>query len=111
MLALATIPNRRISARRACRLSVRYRVKNDWHPATAMDLSLRGARLRVGEDLERGTRLLVRFELPLRDGAEVPAVDVPASVIWSRAEGLSHQSGLLFEDTPEGLGKVMNALA
>ena len=108
---MTTTPNRRITARRACRLSVRYRVKDDWHPATAMDLSQRGARLRVGEDLARGARLVVRFELPLRDGAEVPAVDVAASVIWSRAEGLSHQAGLLFDETPAGLDKVMGALA
>lgn len=103
-------PNRRVTARRACRLTVRYRVAADWHPATAMDLSTKGCRLRVGESLARGGRLSVLFEVPLRDGASVPAVEVPADVIWSRAEGLSHQVGLIFEGRPEGLEDVLAAL-
>jgi len=106
-----TTPNRRVTARRACRLGVRYRLKNDWHPATAMDLSLRGTRLRVGEDLDRGSVVRVLFELPLRDGAALPSVEVGAAVIWSRVEGLSHQVGLLFEDDPKALEEVMRALA
>jgi hypothetical protein len=35
---------------------------------------------------------------------------VPASVIWSRAEGLSHQVGLLFEDSPADLQEILIAL-
>lgn len=104
-------PNRRVTARRACRLNVRYRSGNDWHPATAMDLSTKGARLRVGESLARGARVAVALEVPIRDGAAVPSVEVHASVIWSRAEGLSHQVGLLFEESPEGLQEIMIALS
>lgn len=107
----ANTTNRRVTARRACRLTVRYRVAGDWHPATAMDLSAKGCRLRVGESLVRGGRLSVLFEVPLRDGASIPAVEVPAGVIWSRAEGISHQVGLVFEASPEGLNEVLAALA
>jgi hypothetical protein len=107
----STAPNRRVTARRACRLNVRYRVSADWHPATAMDLSTLGCRLRVGESLARGARLRVLFEVPLRDGAAVPAVEVSANVIWSRAEGLSYQVGLAFEESPAGLDEVLAALA
>jgi hypothetical protein len=108
---LSTVtPNRRVTARRACRLSVRYKSGKDWHPATAMDLSAKGARLRVGESLARGARIAVALEVPIRDGVAVPSVEVPASVIWSRAEGLSHQVGLLFEDSPADLQEILIAL-
>ena len=43
--------NRRITARKACLLTVRYQANGDWRPATAMDLSPYGCRLRVGEDV------------------------------------------------------------
>lgn len=111
LFVTTTAPNRRVTARRACRLTVRYRVADDWHPATAMDLSTRGCRLRVGESLARGRRLSVLFEVPLRNGASLPAVEVPADVIWSRAEGLSHQVGLVFAESRSALDEVLAALA
>ena len=104
-------PNRRVTARRACRLNVRYRMKGDWHPATAMDLSARGCRLRIGESLERGRPVQVVFEVPLHDGSSAPAVEVTADVVWSRAEGLSHQVGLAFAESPTALHEVLAALA
>ncbi len=108
---IASAPNRRVTARRACRLSVRYGATHDWHPATAMDLSNHGCRLRVGEALPRGRRLLVLFEVPLRDGAKMPSVEVRADVIWSREEGISHQVGLAFDDSPPAIAEVLAALA
>ena len=45
--------NRRLLARHACTLTVQYRSELGWHPATAMDLSRNGCRLRVGEHLRR----------------------------------------------------------
>jgi PilZ domain len=107
----ATSTNRRVSARRACRLTVRYRSEDNWHPATAMDLSARGCRLRVGESLPHGAVLRVAFEVPLQDGARLPSVEVPASSIWCRTEGLSHQVGLLFAESPPALREVLAALA
>jgi hypothetical protein len=99
-----------VTARRACRLTVRYSAAGDWHPATAMDLSTLGCRLRVGESLDRGRRLLVAFEVPLRDGARMPSVEVRADVIWSRVEGLSHQVGLVFDESPLALQELLAAL-
>src|SRR5262249_45957459 len=91
--------DRRSSARRACRLGARYRVGAGWHPATLVDLSSRGCRLRIGEDLARGAS--VRVELSPR-GAAAP-VELTGSVIWCRLEGLSHQAGVHFEDAPDDL--------
>ena len=102
--------NRRITARKACRLTVRYKAKSEWHPATAMDLSPNGCRLRVGEDLLRGTRLSVLFEAPLRDGARALSVEVPGAVIWSRLEGLSYQAGVHFDVAPAELQEILFAL-
>jgi PilZ domain len=107
----ASASNRRVTARRACRLTVRYSAAHDWHPATVMDLSDRGCRLRVGESLARGGRLRVQFEVPLRDGASMPSVELRADVIWSRVEGISHQIGLVFEESPAALQEVLAALA
>jgi hypothetical protein len=101
-------PNRRLTARKACHLVVRYRAAGDWRPATAMDLSAIGCRLRLGEDLSRGTHVTVRFESP--EGRSPLAADVPGVVIWSRLEGLSHQAGLKFDETPEGLQELLDAL-
>jgi hypothetical protein len=106
----ASASNRRVTARRACRLTVRYSAASDWHPATAMDLSNRGCRLRIGESLSLGRRLRVLFEVPLRDGASMPSVEVRADVIWSRVEGISHQVGLVFDESPAGLEQVLAAL-
>ncbi len=103
--------NRRITSRRACLLVVRYRADSDWRPATAMDLSPHGCRLRVGEDLSKVKTVTVLFEAPLRDGARVTAVKVPGTLMWCRLEGLSFQAGLHFGDAPDGLLEILGALA
>jgi hypothetical protein len=102
--------NRRITARRACLLTVHYRLNGEWRPATAMDLSPYGCRLRVGEDIDRGVAMSVMFEVPLRDGARSPAVEVPGTSIWARLEGLSFQVGVHFAGQPGGLLEILAAL-
>lgn len=99
--------NRRLTARHACHLTARYRVDGTWHPATAMDLSMRGCRLRLGEDLPREGTLAVAFESQRADGQTLE-VEVPGSVIWSRREGLSFQVGIHFEDAPDSLEQILN---
>ncbi|MGD8895161.1 MAG: PilZ domain-containing protein [Acidobacteriota bacterium] len=103
--------NRRITARKACLLTVRYKANGEWRPATAMDISPYGCRLRVGEDVPRGAAVAVIFEAPIRDGAEGATVEVPGRAIWGRLEGLSFQVGVHFEDSPEGLLDVLAALS
>ena len=103
-------PNRRLQARHACRLTVRYRSKKDWRPATAMDLSAEGCRLRLGEDLSTGTELTVLLERLVTDGVASLSVEVPGVVMWSRLEGLSHQAGIQFRQQPEGLHDIIRAL-
>lgn len=105
-----TQSNRRITSRRACLLVVRYKAESDWRPATAMDISPHGCRLRVGEDLPKGKKMTVAFEAPLRDGARAAAVEVPGSVQWSRLEGLSYQAGVHFAGSPDGLIEILEAL-
>ena len=100
--------NRRLTARRACRLGVRYRTGSSWHPATAMDLSTSGCRLRLGEDLARGGAISVRFEVP--EGV-ARAVAASGTLIWCRLEGLSHQAGILFSEEPAGITEILDALA
>ena len=100
--------NRRLTARRACKLTVRYRAVDGWHPATAMDLSHKGCRLRLGEDLARGTALTVAFETPEGDKGGAPIeVEVEGAVIWSRREGLSHQAGIHFAEPPPALSAIL----
>jgi hypothetical protein len=103
-------PNRRLQARHACRLGVRYRTKKDWRPATAMDLSAAGCRLRVGEDLATGSDLTVMLERLVSDGAQGLSVEIKGVVMWSRLEGLSHQAGIQFRDEPDGLHDIIRAL-
>jgi hypothetical protein len=100
--------NRRLTARHACHLTVRYRLGPDWHPATAMDLSMRGCRLRLGEDLPREAAVVVVFESAPVDGRTLE-VEVAGAVMWSRREGLSFQSGIHFQDTPDQLEQILNA--
>jgi hypothetical protein len=95
--------NRRLSARRACRLTVRYKAEGGWHPATAMDLSQKGCRLRVGD-------LTVAFEAPISDQQTAIEVAVPGTVIWSRREGLSYQAGVLFSTVPDALNEILGSL-
>ncbi len=103
--------NRRITARKACLLTVRYRVNGDWRPATAMDLSPYGCRLRVGEDITRGATVAVVFESPARNGSQAQSVEVSGRAIWARLEGLSFQVGVHFEQSPEGLVEILSMLS
>lgn len=107
----STRSNRRITARKACLLTVRYKANGDWRPATAMDISPYGCRLRVGEDVPRGAAVAVVFEAPVRDGGRGAAVEVVGRAIWGRLEGLSYQVGVHFEDSPPGLLAVLAALS
>jgi hypothetical protein len=102
--------NRRITARLACQLAVRYRASKMWHPATAIDLSPRGCRLRLGEELETGLALSVVFEVPLKDGSRNVSAEVKGSVTWCRLQGLSYQTGVLFESPPPELQELFAAL-
>jgi PilZ domain-containing protein len=104
-------PNRRLQARQACLLTVRYRNRKDWRPATAMDISTVGCRLRLGEDLPTGSELTVTLERLAGDGASPVSVEVPGVVMWSRLEGLSHQAGIQFRGQPRGLDDILRALA
>ncbi len=102
--------NRRLSARRACLLSVRYKAAKDWHPATVVNISSQGCRLRLGQELERGSRVEVQFEAPLRDGATALHAEVHGSVTWSRSEGLSFQVGIQFDSAAKGLQDLLESL-
>jgi hypothetical protein len=97
--------NRRLTSRRACLLTVRYRMGKDWRGATAMDISTRGCRLRVGDDLERGGTVSVAFE-----GEGAPPVQVDGQVIWCRREGLSYQAGIHFATASDALEAILNAI-
>ena len=97
--------DRRAAARRACRLGARYRVGPGWHPATLVDLSPRGCRLRIGEDLPRGATLRVQLSAP---GEDASAVELAGLVVWCRLEGLSHQAGIHFEDAPPDLMDLLD---
>jgi hypothetical protein len=76
-----------------------------------MDLSPYGCRLRVGEDIDRGSTVAVVFEIPIQDGARTAAVEVPGTAIWARLEGLSYQVGVHFEDSPMGLLEILSVLS
>ena len=100
-------PNRRITARIACRLGVFYAANpGDWRPATAMDLSRLGCRLRTGEDLPREQKVSVRVEFRMAD-EPVLTVDGVGKVMWTRLEGLSYQTGIQFDHEPEGLSNLL----
>jgi len=109
--ATARGANRRITARRACQLQAAYNHANAWHPATAMDLSRRGCRLRLGEELARGLRVTVRLSQPSPTGSGSPlSAEVAGDVIWSRLEGLSYQTGIHFYDDPPSLLGLLVAI-
>ena len=99
--------DRRSATRRACRLAARYRSGPAWHPASLVDLSPRGCRLRIGEDLPRGGSVRVALSLP-GEGSP-PPVELAGSVVWCRLEGLSHQAGIHFEDAPPDLMELLDA--
>jgi hypothetical protein len=101
--------DRRSSTRRACILQVRYRGQaGGWHPATAVDLSTTGCRLRVGEDLPGGASLRVAFTGPPADGAQGPEVEASGTVMWCRLEGLSHQAGVHFSEERSELQRLLD---
>ena len=95
--------NRRLLARWACQLQARYLFKEHWHPATAMDVSRLGCRLRLGEPLARGARVKVTLECVPKTGGEPIHVEADGSVVWSRLEGLSFQCGILFSTEVEAI--------
>jgi hypothetical protein len=101
--------NRRLSARFACRLTVSYTTGAEWHPATGMDLSSTGCRLRLGEDLGRGHSLRVRFEHAGADGVPLLA-ELEGTVIWTRLEGLSYQAGAQFTSDHAHLHRILETL-
>ena len=45
-----------------------------------MDISPYWCRLRVGEDVPRGTAVAVAFETPIRDGSKAAQVEVPVDL-------------------------------
>jgi hypothetical protein len=102
--------NRRLSARIACRLAVSYSTGAEWHPATGMDLSSHGCRLRLGEDLPRGSSLRVRIESPAVEGSEAMQAELAGTVIWSRLEGLSFQVGIQFPAHDPGVDRILATL-
>ena len=99
--------DRRSTTRRACLLGARYRVGASWHPATLVDLSARGCRLRIGEDLPRGAAVRVELSPPAPAGA----VELGGSVVWCRLEGLSHQAGVHFDQPPEDLMDLLGSMS
>jgi len=101
----ASPTDRRSTTRRACLLGARYRLASSWHPATLVDLSARGCRLRIGEDLPRGAA--VRVELAPKGPAR--PVELTGSVVWCRLEGLSHQAGVHFDQPPDDLMELLGS--
>jgi len=103
--------NRRLSARVACRLQVGYLSGSStvWHPATGMDLSNAGCRLRLGEDLSRGSDIRVRIESSEAGDGNL-AAELAGHVIWSRLEGLSYQVGIQFTSDDPNLHEMLRWL-
>lgn len=101
--------DRRVTARYACHLHVDYRADREWRRATVMDVSRNGCRLRLGEELERGTTVGVRFTHTGADGQTLTA-QAEGRAIWSRVEGLSHQAGIHFPEESAELQAIIAAL-
>jgi PilZ domain len=109
---MATLPprsNRRLTARKACLLSARYRTTGGWHPATALDLSAGGCRLRLGEDLTPGAPIAVSFETSPQDGVGASA-EARGSVSWCHVDGLSRSVGIRFGATPAALEDLLASI-
>jgi hypothetical protein len=87
-----------------------YYAGGQWHPATGMDLSATGCRLRLGEDLPRASSLRVRID-PRTIAGESLRAELEGAVIWSRLEGLSYQAGIQFTTDDEKLHRIMHLLA
>jgi hypothetical protein len=105
-------PDRRRAPRSFCLLVVRCRAAGeDWQPASALDLTEAGCRLRLGRQRESGARLELRFEALLHDGAKSATVEVPARVSWCRPlQGEAAEIGVEFLATPSGLSQLLGAL-
>lgn len=101
--------NRRLTARHACHIQVSYCTSDEWRPATAMDISHKGCRLRLGEELPRGKSVQLRFTHAGADGQPV-AAGVAGTVIWTRLEGLSYQAGVHFPTESPDLEAILATL-
>jgi len=101
--------DRRSATRRACLLGARYNLGSAWHPATLVDLSARGCRLRIGEDLTRGATVRVQLTAPAGGTHARPPVELAGLVVWCRLEGISHQAGVHFENPPPDLMDLLEA--
>ncbi len=108
-MPISPLSERRVTARLAHHLQVDYRAAQDWRRATTMDLSVHGCRLRVGEDLARGSRVHVRFTRGTGETAIVAIVE--GVVVWTRLEGLSYQAGIHFPTGDPALAELIAALA
>jgi hypothetical protein len=102
--------NRRLTARKACLLSARYRTGGGWHPATALDLSTGGCRLRLGEDLAPGTPVVVSFETAPQDDGARSAAQVDGVVSWCHVDGLSRSAGVHFKAPPPALEELLASI-
>jgi hypothetical protein len=107
-MRLSPLSERRVTARLARHLQVDYRTDADWRRATTMDVSVHGCRLRVGEDLARGSRVHVRFTRV--EGESSVAAVVEGVVVWIRLEGLSYQAGIHFPTGDPALSALISAL-
>jgi hypothetical protein len=103
---------RRRRSRTSCLLVVRCRAAaDDWQPASALDLTAAGCRLRVGREPPEGAPLELRFEALLHDGAKSSTIEVPARVTWRRPlPGSGAEIGVEFLASPTGLSEILGVL-
>ena len=103
---------RRRAPRSFCLLVVRCRgAAEEWQPASALDITESGCRLRVGQQPAAGARLELRFEALLHDGAKSSTIEVPARVTWCRPlQGAAAEIGVEFLAAPTGLSQILGAL-
>jgi len=109
-LTRPSLADRRRALRLACALSVQYRTRAAWRPASVLDLSDGGCRLRIGEELASGAAIEVRLGLVIHDGMSAASVEVPGNVAWCRREGLSNQTGIRFSESPAVLAELLQAI-
>jgi hypothetical protein len=105
-------PERRRRFRSFCLLVVRCRAAgDDWQPASVLDLTESGCRLRVSRQPPASTRMELRFEALLHDGVKSATIEVPARVTWCRPlQGDAAEVGAEFLAPPEGLSEILGAL-
>lgn len=107
--------DRRRTDRLACMLVVQYRPADaesfPWQPASVLDLTEIGCRLRIAEEFAAGTPLLLRFDALLRDGVKNATLEAAAAVAWCHPRvAASHEVGLRFGGPPAGLSEILSAL-